>query len=443
MIYQKSPEVNSYMKTLLLTVTRGALLILTCFSPFVLAQSKPNIVLILSDDLGYNDLSSYGSKEINTPHIDSIARDGIKLMHAYANAAVCTPTRAALMTGRYQQRAGFEWVITNQEHGLSAKEPSLARKLKNSGYVIGAFGKWHLGFKPEYSPNAHGFDEFFGFLASDLDYYSHRESSGAPGLYENGQLIEQPGYLTDLISDHAVSFIDKYKQAPFFLYVPFNAPHWPYQPPNRPQDIRNKNTYGPRNGNRADYIQMVQQMDLGIGRILQALEKAGVAKNTLVIFTNDNGGERFSDNSPFFHGKYTLWEGGIRVPCLMKWPGNIPKGTVSNQPLITMDITATLLSVAGASQATLDGLNLMPILLGKQKAIERTFFWRLAAAQGGQKAARKGKWKYVRDTVELLFDLENDPSERNNLSYRNPEILLEMRKAVDEWEKEIKAPSGN
>ena len=436
------------MKTLILAVVRSALLILTCFSPLVLAQSKPNIVLIVSDDLGYNDLSSYGSKEIKTPNIDSIARDGIKLMQAYANGSVCTPTRAALMTGRYQQRYGFDWVITNrdQEKGLSAKEPSLPRMLKNNGYVTGAFGKWHLGFKPEYSPNAHGFDEFFGFLASDLDYYSHRDSSGDLGLYENGQVIEKPGYLTDLISERAVSFIDQHKRTPFFLYVPFNAPHWPYQAPNRPQDIRDKNTYGPRNGNRADYIQMVQQMDFGVGRILQALENAGVAKNTLVIFTNDNGGERFSDNSPFFHGKYTVWEGGIRVPCLMKWPGNLPKGTVSNQPLITMDITATLLSVAGVTQAlspNLDGLNLMPILAGKQQPIERTFFWRMAAAQGGQKAARRGKWKYVRDTVELLFDLENDPAERVNLSYRNPDKLLEMRQAVDEWEKEIKASSGN
>ena len=226
-------------------------------------NSKPNIILILSDDLGYKDLSSYGSKEIKTPHIDSLARDGVKLLQAYANGFVCTPSRVALMTGRYPQRAGFEYVIMDRDRGLSTKETILARMLKEHGYVTGAFGKWHLGYKAEYGPNAHGFDEFFGFLGSDLDYYAHHDNSGTPGLYDNTQLVNRSGYLTDLITDRAVSFIEKHLKEPFFLYVPYNAPHWPFQPPNRPQDVRDRTTYSPLNGNRADYIRMVEQMDVG------------------------------------------------------------------------------------------------------------------------------------------------------------------------------------
>lgn len=411
------------------------------------SNSKPNIILILSDDLGYNDLSSYGSKEIKTPNIDSLARDGVKLLQAYSNGFVCTPTRVALMTGRYPQRAGFEWVITSQERdrGLSTKETILASRLKGYGYATGVFGKWHLGYKAEYSPNAHGFDEFFGFLGSDLDYYGHQDGGGTPGLYENTELVNRSGYLTDLITDRAVSFIEKHQQAPFFLYVPYNAPHWPFQPPNRPQDVRDRNTYGPINGNRADYIRMVEHLDAGVGRILQALEKSGLTKNSLIIFTNDNGGERFSDNRPFFHSKYTLWEGGIRVPCLMKWQGRIPKGAISNQPLITVDITTTILAAAGVTPEPswkVDGQNLLPILTGTQKPQERAFFWRQAMAQGGQRAMRKGDWKYVRDRVELLFNLKEDPAERINLSYKYPEVLLEMRKAVAAWEKEIKDSNG-
>lgn len=435
--------------TLVLIVPLFALI----FSGDVMAQASPNIVLILSDDLGYHDLSCYGSKEVRTPYIDSLARDGIRLTQAYANASVCTPTRVALMTGRYQQRSGFEWVIdySERDRGLRADSQGLVRLLKQQGYATGAFGKWHLGYKPEYGPNSHGFDEFFGFLAPDLDYYAHTEAEGGPGLYENTQLVERSGYLTDLITERALAFIEKHafgpKAAPFFLYVPYNAPHWPFQAPNRPDDVRNSETYGPRNGNRADYVRMVERMDLGVGKILKTLARAGVARNTLVIFTNDNGGERFSDNRPLFNGKYTLWEGGIRVPCVMRWPGNIPKGTVSNQQLITFDITATILAVAGVSPSAypkLDGRNLMPVLTGKQRQQERIFFWRMAPDQGGQKAARKGKWKYVREVrLELLYDLATDPSERVNLSYRYPKILSELRKAVDDWETEIKASSSN
>ena len=289
--------------------------------------------------------------------------------------SVRPPTRVALMTGRYPQRSGFDWVIdyTERDRGLPPTEAGLARRMKAQGYVTGAFGKWHLGYRPEYGPNAHGFDEFFGFLAADLDYYAHTEAEGAPGLYENTMLVERSGYLTDLISDRAVSFIDKHRSDPFFLYVPYNAPHWPFQPPNRPQDVRDKESYGPRNGTRADYIQMVREMDRGVGRILRALDAAEVAKNTLVIFTNDNGGERFSDNRPYFHGKYTVWEGGIRVPCLIRWPGKLPRGAVSDQQMMTMDLTATILGVAGVpgdAIQDLDGKDLMPVLMGRKRPLD-------------------------------------------------------------------------
>ena len=209
------------------------------------------------------------------------------------------------MTGRYQQRVGFEWAIPYRRlsgdtvnAGLPASETGLARLLKGSNYTTAIFGKWHLGYHQEFGPNAHGFDEFFGFLSPDLDYYSHKEVSGRPGLYENTNLIEQSGYLTDLISERAVSFIGKHKSDPFFLFVSYNAPHWPFQSPDKPQDIRTSQTYRPNNGNRADYIRMVEQMDAGVGRILDSLSVNGLVNNTIVIFTSDNGGERFSANAP-------------------------------------------------------------------------------------------------------------------------------------------------
>jgi arylsulfatase A-like enzyme len=400
------------------------------------------VLLIVADDLGYGDLGCYGSRDIRTPNLDRLAAGGVRLTDCYASAPICSPTRASLITGRYPQRDGFEWVINYNEkdRGLSVGATSLPRLLKRQGYATALFGKWHLGYRPQFGPNAHGFDEFFGFLAADLDYYAHTDANGDPGLYEKIQLLEKKGYLTDLITERALAFLQNNAKHPFFLEVAYNAPHWPFQPPDKPDDRRNPRTYGPETGTRADYVRMVERMDEGIGKLLDALDAAGRARDTLVIFLSDNGGERLSDNGPLFHGKYSLWEGGIRVPCLARWPAVLPAGAVSAQPVIVMDWTASIVAAADAALppgTQVDGEDVVPLLARKAPPRERTFFWRLPRPnwQFGQMAVRRGKWKYVYDReMELLFDLEKDIGERHNLGFRHPEVLRELRAALIQWE---------
>jgi arylsulfatase A-like enzyme len=397
--------------------------------------------LILADDLGYGDLGCYGAPDIRTPHLDGLAREGVKLTQGYANAPVCTPTRAALMTGRWQQRVGLEWALyPEQKHmGLPAEEPSLARMLKESGYATGLFGKWHLGGIPALSPNAHGFDTFFGLLGGNVDSYSHRIRSGELDLWEDGRAVETEGYLTDLITDRAIAFIERHRDRPFFAYVAYNAVHWPFQPPGRPDDVRTAETW--MRGTRADYAGMTESMDAGIGRILAALERHGLAQSTLVVFTSDNGGERLSRMAPLFHRKGSLWEGGIRVPYILRWPGRLPRDRTADQPVISMDLTASILAAAGARPPvgrTLDGMDVLPILAGEMAPAERTFFWRVDRKERQQKAVRKGRFKYVLDgESELLFDVAADPGERNDLAYDQPAPVAELRALLKAWEAEI------
>ncbi len=418
-------------------------------SHFAVADDKPaklpNVLLIVVDDLGYADLGCYGGKEIRSPNLDRLAKQGVRLTDFYASP-VCSPTRASLITGRYPQRFGFDWVIRYKEkdRGLPADGNSLPALMKKRGYATALYGKWHLGYKPEFAPNAHGFDDFFGFLAADLDYFAHTDANGDPGLYANTKLVEEKGYLTDLITDHALAFMKRQAGKPFFLEVAYNAPHWPWQSPDRPDDRRTTKTYGPEIGTRETYCKIVERMDEGIGKLLAALDSAGIANDTLVIFFNDNGGERLSDNGPLFHGKYTLWEGGIGVPCIMRWPGVIPAESVSPQPAIVMDVTASILTAAGAQVPTnLDGENIIPILSGREQPRDRTFFWRLPRPddQFGQKAVRRGKWKYIHDRdTDLLFDLVADRGERHNLAYEHPDIVRELKQALADWEKTLPPP---
>ncbi len=404
-----------------------------------LAEAPPNVVVVIADDLGYGDLGCYGSREIRTHHIDQLAAAGVRLTSCYAAAPVCSPTRAAFLTGRYPQKAGFEWVIryTEKDRGLAVEESILAKSLHDAGYATAIYGKWHLGYARKFGPNAHGFDDFFGFLAADLDYYSHKDALGDPGLYENETIVERKGYLTDLITQHAEEFIVKNASKPFFLVVSYNAPHWPFQPPGKP-DERTSKTYGPENGTRADYVGMVESLDEAVGRVLKKLDDVKLRDNTLVVFFSDNGGERLSDGGPLFHGKYSLWEGGIRVPCLVSWPGVVPQGVESNVPIITMDLTATILAAAGAkAPANLDGEDLVPWITGKKEAIPRTLFWRLPrpSAKFGQRAVRSGRWKFIEDRDnEFLFDIENDIGERKNLAFQHPEIVKELKTALLRWE---------
>jgi arylsulfatase A-like enzyme len=413
-------------------------------------RPAPNVLLIVVDDLGYGDLGCYGSKQIRSPGIDRLAREGVRLTDCYANAPICSPTRAALLTGNYPQRAGLEWAINYGEKGkgLAASEPSVARAMRGAGYRTALFGKWHLGYDDRFSPIVHGFDEFFGFLAPDLDYYSHDEVTGVPGLYEGTKPVDRRGYLTDLIAERALAFIDKNVGRRFFLEVAFNAPHFPFQIPGTPEDVRTLRKYGPQNGTRADYIQMVQHLDRRIADILRSIDGHNLTTNTLVVFVSDNGGERLSSNAPFSGGKFTMCEGGIRVPCLIRWPGVISPGTLSRQAVMTMDLPPTIMAACGARPApgrALDGMDIMPILTGKAAERERTFFWRIQGPQDldAQKAVRRGRWKYhCEGDTELLFNLETDPGEARDVALENPKIVSELKKALGNWEREMPPVKG-
>lgn len=421
------------------------------------SAGRPNIVFILLDDMGYADLGCMGARDIHTPHIDRLAREGLLFTDFYANAPVCTPTRAAFLTGRWQQRCGLEWALgfTAEQYrragdqwvpepdklalGLPLEEVTLAQMLKEAGYVCGVMGKWHLGYAPQYNPIHRGFDEYFGVLLGHADYYRYRYFDGTYALREHTQTVQTEGYLTDLINQRAVAFVRRHAGRPFFLYVPHLAVHWPFQPPDRPDPpLTPQNRY---HGTRRDYAAMLERVDAGVGMLLDELERQGVLDDTLIVLSSDNGGERLSDNRPLFHHKQTLWEGGIRVPCLMRWPAGLPRGRRITQPAITMDLTATFLAAAGVSPRSdrpLDGLNLLPILRGQQPLQERTFCWRVQRSNRQQKAIRHGDWKYVLDgDIEMLFDLRHDVAERYDLAFQHPEKLAELRQRLRDWEAEV------
>jgi arylsulfatase A len=422
------------------------------------AQSeRPNIVFILIDDYGYADCGAYGAKDIRTPHIDRLAREGVKFTDFYANAPVCTPTRCGFITGRWQQRVGLEWAMgfsadsfrrqgnewvrETDIHslGLPTSVPTLPKMLQAAGYATGAFGKWHLGYKDEFNPTKHGFDEYFGELLGHCDYYTHAYYDGTYALRDGLSSVKVEGYLTDLINRRAVEFVRKHAREPFFLYVPHLAVHCPFQPPGRPQpSVTKANIY---DGDRPTYAAMVEKVDEGVGVLLAELEKHGLLENTLVVLSSDNGGERFSDNSPLFHHKSTLWEGGIRVPCLMRWPAKLPPGKVTPQVGITMDLTATFAAIAGAkppADRPFDGINLLPIIAGNQPEQPRTLCWRIDRTGRQQKAVRHGRWKYLQDAnVEMLFDLTSDVSERRDVSFQHPEVFADLKRRLASWEVEV------
>ena len=420
---------------------------------------KPDVVLILMDDLGYGDLGSYGAPDARTPNIDRLAREGVRLTDAYANGAVCTPTRAALITGRYQQRVGLDWVLTamrDRERGLPATATSLPALLKSNGYATGLIGKWHLGWKPEFGPNAHGFDEFYGFLSGAHDYYGDGAGSGGtPDLYENATPVRATGYLTDEITRRAVGFITYHASGPFFLEVAYNAVHWPFEPPDRPpSDGKGKvgqalfqEPVDPVPATRDDYLRMLERADRGVGEILAALDRKGLRQNTLVIFTNDNGGEWLSRNAPLFHRKGTLWEGGIRVPLILSWPGQIPPARTSPQVAITMDLTASILAATGTKLPEgyhPDGIDLVPMLRGASPVVERRLFWRINRPGRVQFAVRSGHWKLLIDNDQfLLFDLDADPGEHTDLAARHPDIVLRLRNMWVDWRKDVDPQAGD
>jgi arylsulfatase A-like enzyme len=420
-------------------------LVVLLWSATVSAQTRPNVVLIVMDDVGYGDYGSYGAPDIRTPNVDRLAREGVRFTDFYA-APTCTPTRAALITGRYQQRVRLEVPLPNAPAGGQGLQPtgrSLPQLLKNNGYATGLVGKWHLGYKPEYQPNAHGFDYFFGFLSGYIDYYQHTAGDGLHDLYENGTPVHVDGYMTDLITDRAVRFVEQQAGRPFFLEVAFNAAHWPFQLPDRPSvapgNARFVQPHETPTNTRADYAAIVERADQGVGRILAALDKLGLARDTLVIFSNDNGGEWLSRNAPLFHRKGTVWEGGVRVPMIMRWPARLAGGRTSPQVGIVQDLTATILAATGSPvppEARLEGIDLLPLLQPNAKPMERTLFFRVAARQ--QRAVRQGDWKLVVDGgATMLFNLANDPGERNDLAKERLEIARRLRPLITEWEKDV------
>jgi arylsulfatase A-like enzyme len=429
--------------------------LLASLASVAIAQDRPpNVVLIITDDLGYGDLGSFGAVDLRSPNIDSLARDGVRLTDFYSNGVLCSPTRAGLMTGRYQQRYGIEAAMGGaarnaageiDDAGLPVTGASLPQLLKDAGYTTGLVGKWHLGYQPRFDPNTQGFDYFFGFKAGYTDFYQHTDGRGDADLWENGTPIEVEGYMTDLITERSLAFIEQNADGPFFIDVAYNAPHWPYQPPDKPSVARNNaqhlQPFSEDTGTRADYVAMVERVDQGVGEILETLDRLGIADETLVIFTNDNGGEWLSSNAPLFHRKWTVWEGGIRVPTLVRWPGRIPAGGTSDQVGITMDLTRTILTLAGASMPDdLEGMDLLPILEGRAPEVSRTLYWRTTAGGQNQRAVRRGDWKLVVDgNATFVFNLRTDPGERRDLANARQDVAAELRPLVDRWIDDVEA----
>jgi arylsulfatase A len=427
----------------------------------------PNIVVIMMDDLGYGDVGSYGAPDAKTPNIDRLGREGVKLTDFYANHANCSPTRTGFITGRYQQRYGIESPLQPDDaRQLRPADTSLPRRLKNSGYATGLIGKWHLANTAEAGPNRHGFDEFWGFRGGAVDYYTHdvvttdavKLPAPVHDLCHNETPTTSTSYLTDEITSRAEAFIEQRAGGPFFLEVAYNATHWPFQRPDLPEGRRGWEHFretGTREdyvailetGTREDYVAILERADQRVGRILDALDRLKLTQNTLVIFTSDNVGEWLSRNAPLFHRKSTLWEGGIRVPLLMRWPGRLRAGVTSSQVGITMDLTASILAAAGVTPPASyrpEGVDLVG-LVQKGTTLERTLFWRLPAAPGPagtapvtQRAVRRGDWKYVDDRGQYsLFNLRTDPGERNDLAQQRGGLIRELRALVATWEADV------
>jgi len=419
---------------------------------------RPNIVVIVADDMGYADVGFHGSRDIPTPNIDALARDGIRFTDAYVSGPYCSPTRAGLMTGRYPQRFGHEFNPARGDFGLPLEQATMADRLKAAGYRTALFGKWHLGATAALHPMERGFEEFFGFLGGEHSYFDAMPATGGP-VFDGRKPAEQMGYLTDELGDRAVAFIERNRSRPFFLYLAFNAVHTPMHATEK---------YLTRFAHIADerrrtYAAMLSAMDDGIGRTMAALRRAGLEENTLVFFFSDNGGPTMptttvngSSNAPLRGSKRQTWEGGIRVPFVIHWKGHLAAGATDSRPIIQLDVLPTALAAAGVDVQPawkLDGVNLLPFLTGKQAgAPHDALYWRL----GGTMAIRKGNWKLVKtaegplrdiDPAALsdlstaeLYDLEDDVGETKNLAAARPEKARELADAWQRWNRQLVRP---
>jgi arylsulfatase A-like enzyme len=430
-------------------VQTTATLAAAAFSRAGLAQAaRPNILFIMADDLGFADVGCYGQRDYLTPNIDRLALEGMRFTQAYANSAVCSATRTGLITGRYQYRlpVGLEEPIaetTPRNIGLPSGHPTLPSLLRQAGYGTTLVGKWHLGSLPDFSPLKSGYEHFFGIFGGSADYFNHgadaaRSGPQASQLYEEEVPVERHGYMTNLLGDRAIEVIEGYAKSkqPFLLSLHFNAPHWPWEgPDDEAESKRISNITHRDGGTQKTYGRMVQSLDANIGRALQALDVQGLSANTIVIFTSDNGGERFSMIWPFTGMKGELLEGGLRIPAIVRWPGRVAAGSVSEQVMITMDWMPTLLAAAGLRgdpAYPFDGEDLAPALERRDAPHPRKMFWRFKA--GSQRAVRDGDWKYLRIAGnEFLFDVVADPRERANLKERRKDVFDRLRGDWETW----------
>jgi arylsulfatase A-like enzyme len=369
-----------------------------------------------------------------------MAREGLRFTDGYANSSVCSPTRFALMTGRWQHRlrGGADEPISSRSRGsatlgLPPSHPTLPSLLRDAGYHTALVGKWHLGYPPHFHPLKSGYQEFFGSLSGGFDYFTHRDTAGVHDFWDGETEIHRTGYMTDLVSERATEYVRR-ARAPFLLSLHYSAPHWPWETrADEAEAKRIEKLWHTDGGSVAAYQQMIHHMDEGIGKVLAALPDPA---NTLVVFTSDNGGERFSDTWPLVGKKMDLLEGGIRVPYIVRWPAKVKRGGVTAQQAVTMDWVATFLDAAGVSpdrSYPLDGISLLKTLKNPKKLVKRDLFWKMLFRN--QKAMRSGAWKYLSvDGDEFLFDLSRDERERANHGKRDPDRLAEMRAKYQAWD---------
>ena len=431
-------------------------------------SEKPDIILIVADNLGHGDLSCYGCPDIQTPNIDRIASQGIRFTNFYANGPECSPTRTALLTGRYQQRIpGLECALGTgnvgryddaialaEKHqlGLPPRETVLIPLLNKAGYRTIGLGKWHLGYEKHLLPPHHGFDYFLASLGGTIDYFYHNEPTGEPVLYENLKRVRRDGYFTDLITETAVAFLKKQPtNEPIFLYLPYNAPSAPFQhpdhKPDKPKVSHKWDSKDWQKGDRATLKLIIERLDWGVGRVLEALKSTGRAESALVIFCSDNGAYPIAaSNAPFRGHASELFEGGIHVACMARWPGRLPVGVVDDRHTLTFDLTASILAAAGCEAPAarpLDGIDVLGQVAAGQPAQPRTLFWRARRAERTWKAVRQGDLKYVwrqdgDQLEEYLFDLSWDPSERSNLMETMRDSAERLKHKLVDWEARMK-----
>jgi N-acetylgalactosamine-6-sulfatase len=420
---------------------------------------RPNIVFILADDLGYGDLGCYGHPVAETPHIDRLARQGVRFTQHYSNGPECSPTRTALLTGRYQQRAGgLECAIgtgnvgrydeairlaENRELGLPAEQTLIPGKLKEAGYTCGVFGKWHLGYEPKFNPIQHGWDSFFGYLGGNVHYFNHRETSDLHVLFNGRMPVYREGYMTTMITDDSIAFINQ-QQGPFFLYVSHECPHFPFQGPGDANKLVTKENW--METDAAAYVAMLENLDSEVGRILAAIDDKRVADNTLVIFVSDNGGFEGAGNmGPLRGAKGSTLEGGIRVPLIARWPDRIKPNTTCDQVSVTFDLTKSFIRLAESDVADqqLDGYDIIEHVAASKEDFARTLFWRGKRGDRIWSAVRDGDLKYVRKSEssgrdQWLFDLARDVGESTDLKAQRPGDADRLEQLLEAWEADVK-----